>query len=261
MEKLRIRNSFINDWLGQCQLATKARWFGTPQEKELMDIGHKQNIRWGSYFEQLVFGSGVGGKIIELKPNELSSKILPRVKRQAREAREYLWKELGHPFIAAQVQLFGDIEVDGILIPCEGNIDGMFGTKGIPAVNVDTKLSGDASTTWGDYAWGKPESMNMGQMVMYKTLVKLNYSVDVRSIYYVADTKESERVEVIEPVFSEWYIDDYKQKIKKVYTEATQAINFNYWVPSNDYNKCKKCPLRSICPSAVKIPTVKIVEK
>lgn len=261
MEKLIIRNSMLNDWESMCQLAFRARWFGTDEEKAKMDIGHKQSIRWGSYFEQLVFGSGVGGKTIELTEKEIRSEAYPRVKRQAKEARNYLFKEIGMPFIKAQVQLFGSIEVQGQLIPCEGNIDGQFGNNKIPEVNVDTKYTGDTENTYGKYAWGKPEEMDMGQLVMYRELSYLNYGIMPRSIYYVADSKPAERVEVIEPVFSQGYIDWYKERLRDAYREISQAVNFNYWKPTAGYNECKQCPLRDSCPSAIKIPSIKIVEK
>lgn len=259
--KLIIRNSMLNDWEEMCPLAFKARWFGTEEQKKLMDIGHKQNIRWGSYFEQEIFGFGVGGKRIELNERELKSEHYKRVKRQAKEAREYLFKKFGVPFIKAQVQLFGTITVDGLDIPCEGNIDGQFGYNGKPEINLDTKYTADAENKFGKYSWGEPEKMDMGQMVMYKELSEINYRNVHRSIYYVADSSPRERVEVFEPQFSSYYIDHYKDRIKECFIGVGQALSFDYWVPKNSYNECKQCPLRLTCPSAILMPEIKIVDK
>lgn len=262
MTKLVIRNSMLKDWETLCPLAFRARWFGTESEKKLMDIGYKQNIRWGSYFEQLIFGSGVGGKIITLTDKEIKSTHFERVKSQAKEARRILFKSKDSiPFIKAQVQVFGNLEIEGHKIPCEGNIDGMFGRNKIPELNVDTKYTADTSNEWGAYAWGKPEEMDMGQLVMYKELTLITFGVHVRSQYYVADSTPQERVEMLEPQFSSYYINHYKYRVAKAYTEISQALNFNYWMPKNSYAECKQCPLRNVCPSAILMPEIKIIEK
>lgn len=259
--KLRIRNSMLSDWDNMCQLAFKARWFGTDEDKEKMDIGYKQSIRWGLFFEQLIFGSGMGGKTIELTEKEYGSVHYKRIKAQASEAREYLFKHLGVPFVASQVQLFAEIEVDGMIIPVEGNIDGAFGHDRKIDLIVDTKYTADTSNEYGNYSWGRPEDMDMGQLVMYKTLVLLNYGTLPEAMYYVADSTTEERVEVIRPDFSPSYVDWYNSRIKDAYIGINQAINFDHWVPKNGYNECKKCPFRDTCPSAIKQPTIKIIEK
>lgn len=251
----------LRDWESMCQLAFRARWFGTEEERQKMDIGHRQSIRWGVFFEQLIFGSGMGGKTIELTDKERSSVYYTRVKKQAEEARNYLLKNNPITHMGSQVQLFGEIDVGGFKIPCEGNIDGQFGRNKIPELNVDTKLTADADNEYGDYAWGRPDLMDMGQLVMYRELTFLNYGVWVQSMYYVADTTPSERVEVIKPEFTEDYIMWYKDRLREAYIGITQAVNFNYWKPSSGYNECKVCPLRGTCPKAVKVPEVQVIIK
>lgn len=270
----------LNDWEEMCQLAFKARWFGTPQEKDLMDIGHLPAIRWGSYFEQLVLGSGVGGKMIELTDSEKSSKELyPRVHRQAQVARDFLFRHITEgglklPLIEAQMQVKANMVIEGITVPVEGNIDAAFGFNKIPSLNLDTKYTGDASNTFGKYAWGKPETMDMGQLINYSELIYLNYGVMPRSMYYVADSTPKERVEIIEPVFSNYAREEYKWRLKEAYLKISYAVNWNVWVPTPDYNKCKNCPLNgaqwekqrkelglSKCPAAINIPQIKVIQK
>lgn len=263
-EIVRIRNSMIKDWYSLCQLAFKARWFGSEEEKKLMSLDHVQAIRWGSYFEQLVIGSGVGGKVIELSTKEVQAVYYERVKRQAKEARRILLQENNFHFLKGQVQLLGEVVVDGIKIPVEGNIDMMFSNSKhdpTPSLNIDLKSTADAENEFGDYAWGKPETMDMGQMVMYRELVLINYNVIPLSRYYVADLTKQERVEYLEPDFSEEYIYNYFSKVKDVFIGINKALNFDYWVPDNSYNTCKNCPLVKVCNKAVKTPSIKIVNK
>jgi len=259
----RIRNSMKNDWENMCGLAFKARWFGTPEEKELMDIGHKQNIRWGSLFEQFTLGSGVGGKVIEPTQKELTSEYYKRIKIQAEVARAYLFKQMGVPFIQAQVEMHADIEFEGYIIKTTGNADSLHGHNKIPSLIVDTKLPGDASNMYGDYAWGKPETMDMGQMVMYREQVKLIWKLEdyPETRYYVADITPSMRVEVIQPVFSDYYRWEYFSRLKTADIEIRQALTFGYFPNKASYNECKQCPLLKTCSKAIKVPEIKIIHK
>lgn len=263
MEKLRIRNSMLSDWEEMCHLAFRARWFGTAEERQLMDIGHLEAIKWGSYFEQLVLGSGVGGKIVELTDKMYRSDYYERTKRQAETAREFIFNRLGVPFIAAQVQMVVDIEIEGMTIPTEGNADALLGYSKVPSVILDTKFTGDTTNEYGKYAWGKPETMDMGQLVMYTEQAVRIYNLPSfpRSIYYVADRLKSERVEVIEPEFTQEYRQWYLWKLKEAYQEISQSYNFNYWTDKASYNNCRNCPLRDQCNKAVKVPEIKKIIK
>lgn len=265
MTDFRIRNSMLNDWREMCGLAFRARWFGTPEEKLLMDISDRPAIRWGLYFEQLVLGSGVGGKTIELTPKEYSSVFYKRVKSQAETARDFIFnylKSVGYPFWTAQYQLITDFEIDGIIVPYEGNADTMLGQPNKPSLILDTKFTGDTTNTWGKYAWGKPEQMDMGQLAGYTAASEKIFNIPRPSaMYYVADSKEEERVEPISVEFSNEYIEYYLYDLKTVYVEIKQSITFNYWPLKNSYNACSQCPLKNTCSSAIKIPEIKTVYK
>lgn len=229
-----------------------------------MDISDRAPIRWGSYFEQLVLGSGVGGKVIELTSTEYSSVYYKRVKRQAEIARDFIFNYLnkqGYPFWKAQVQLITDFNVDGMIIPYEGNADALLGLSNKPTLVLDTKLTGDTTNTWGKYAWGKPDDMDMGQLAGYSKAIAQIYGTIPRAMYYVADSKEEERVEPINVEFSNEYIDNYLWKLRLVYVDINQALSWNYWQPKPSYNECNKCPLKHTCDKAVKIPEIKTVHK
>lgn len=269
----RIRNSMLTDWEEMpCKLAFKARWFGTDEEKKLMDIGDRDSIIWGSYFEQLVLGSGVGGKTLDLvelgrknNKNYLGSVYYQRVKRQAAVAREFIFgylKSQGYPFWKAQVQLVCDFEIEGEIIPYEGNADALLGLPNQPTLVLDTKFTGDTTNTWGKYSWGNPEAMDMGQLVGYMEASKLIYGTEPKAMYYVADSKEAERVEPIYVEYSKEYIDWYMiGRLKPAYEEINHSRLWNYWQPAPSYNNCNSCPLKNICTKAVKIPEIKTIQK
>lgn len=262
----RIRNSMLTDWEEMpCKLAFKARWFGTDEEKKLMDIGDRPAIRWGSYFEQLVLGSGVGGKTIELTPKEFNSVYYERVKRQAAVAREFIFgylKSQGYPFWKAQVQLVCDFEIEGEIIPYEGNADALLGSPNQPTLVLDTKFTGDTTNTWGKYSWGNPEGMDMGQLVGYREASRLIYGTEPKAMYYVADSKEAERVEPIYVDYSQEYIDWYMiGRLKPAYKAILRSYNWGDWPAAPSYNNCNSCPLKNICTKAVKIPEIKTIQK
>lgn len=262
---IRIRNSMLNDFEEMCPLAFKARWFGTEEEKALMDIGNRDTIIWGSYFEQLALGSGVGGKIVTLSQAKETSILKERCHRQAKQARKFLFTELYHegqkvPLMRAQMQVQCDLEIDGVMIPVEGNIDAAFGWT-YPIINVDTKYTGNTTNTWGKYAWGKPETMDMGQLIMYSEISNVLFNYMPRSMYYVADSTPAERVEAIEPIFADESRYLYKQRVKHAHEKITYNVRWNVWIPTPEYNKCKQCPLINTCASAIKTPQIKIIYK
>lgn len=255
-----------------CGLAFRARWFGSDEEKALMDISDRESIIWGSYFEQLIFGSGVGGKTIDLadlgskhKKNYLGSVFYKRVKSQAETARGFIFEYLksqGYPFWTAQYQLITTFFIDGINVPYEGNADGMFGSPNKPTLILDTKSTADTTNTFGKYAWGKPEQMDMGQLAGYTKASEQIFQIKrPEAMYYVADLKEEERVEPIHVEFSDSYIDYYLYDLKESYIQIKQSLSFNYWPHKASYNNCSKCPIKNICTSAIKIPEIKTVYK
>lgn len=247
----------ISDWESMCKLAFKYRWFGTDEEREAFDIGDRKQIRWGIYFETLVFGSGLDGKTIELTKTEIESVYYDRVRRQAQIARQYLLVDMGIPLISAQTKFEHELEVDGVKIPVEMNADSLFGHGDKPELIVDTKLTGDTENTFGKWAWGAPEKMEMGQGIMYTEVVKAKFSLDqIRFKYYVADNSNKERTEIIEVHFQPFAIEEYKYGVLTVYKEVYQALLFNYFEPSPEYNKCRNCPAFNFCPHAIKTPQV-----
>lgn len=260
---IRIRNSMLSDWDSMCKLAFKARWFGTEEEKKAMDIGHLQAIRWGSYFEQLVLGTGVGGKIIELTEKENRSEYKDRVKEQASIARQFIFgtlKEMGYPFLKAQEQLITTFLIDGVEVHYEGNADALLG-RDQPELVLDTKLTGDTTNTFGKYAWGRPETMDMGQLVGYTEAVKQIYGKEPKAMYYVADISPKKRIEPIEVDFTDEYRYEYLWRLKEAYVEINQSVNFNHFPATASYNECSNCPLFKTCEKAVRVPEITTIVK
>lgn len=252
----------IPDWDTMCKRAFQYRWFGTEEERELFDIGHLPQIRWGIYFETLVFGSGLDGKTIELTQKEKESVYYKRVKDQAKVARDYLLVKMGIPLISAQTKIEHFLESEGYQVPVEMNADSIFGHGGIPSLIVDTKLTGDTENTFGKWAWGKPETMDMGQGIMYKEVVRSKLGLpDMRFKYYVADNSKAERTEIIEVNFSPWAIQEYSFAVLTAYREISQALIFGHFQASPEYNRCRQCPAFNICTSAIRVPQVTFLEK
>lgn len=252
----------IPDWETMCKKAFQFRWFGTAEERDLFDISDKEPVRWGVYFETLVFGSGLDGKTIELTDKEKKSVYYGRVKRQAEVARKFFFTDLGIPKIGFQQKIHTSFNIQGHEIPVEMNADAIFGHNGIPEIIYDTKLTGDLDNTFGKWAWGSPEKMDMGQGVMYSQAVKKFYGIpNVRFGYYVADSKDAEKVDVLEVRFSDYTIEEYMYRVFVTYYEIYQALTWGYFEASPEYNKCKECPAINICQSAIKTPKVRIIDK
>lgn len=261
-----MRSSMLRDYENiECALQYKARWFPeNDQERELMSLDNVQAIRWGQYFEQLVLGSGVDGKTITLRDDEIRSVHYKRIREQAETARKYIFRDLGLKFIASQLRLESSIEVDGVTFRIEGHIDGLSGDdNGVPKLVLDTKYTGDSKNEFGPYAWGNPENMDMIQMVTYEYLVRANYEgvTDLENMYYVADSKADTNVLVVTPVFSEVYISACFQRYKEAFLGTSQMLHFNKFPANPEFNRCKACPLKDICEYRANVPEKTIIYK
>lgn len=249
----------LGDWESMCHQAFRGRWFGTEEERKLLDISHLPQVRWGVYFETLVIGSGMGGATIELTDKELKSVFYGRVVRQAKVARDWLMKKFGGEIVGRQVTVYGSITIDGVTIPLEGNIDVEY-LLNLITIIIDLKLTGDLDNTYGKYCWGEPDKIDTGQLVMYGELIYQRDGVYPPTHYYVADNSGDEKSEILNIINSDEYKHQYWQRVKNAFIGISRSLKFG-WDNKASYNTCVSCPIKHLCPAAIKTPEMKTVYK
>lgn len=259
-EILYLSNSMLRDWESLCPIAFSKRWFGTDEEKALFSLDEVQVIRFGVFFETLCIGSGVNGKTVELTPKEKNSVYYERIKNQAKLCREYL-KAMDGKMVATQEYLKGSFVWLGQTIYICGNIDIRWRFSDGRGANIDLKSTGDTENTFGDYAWGKIEKMDISQMEQYSLLYFLNFGEWPESYYLVFDLSKAEKFVPIKVNISEWSIEEHKERVAKAYNEITECMMLDYWEPKNTYSNCKTCPLNQTCKYANKFPEIVQINK
>ena len=251
--KFYLSNSMLTDWNSMCPVEWKERWIDKNPAYELDSIA----IQLGNAFEQNVIGMSVGGKVTEPSPELKKNASYPRMLEQAKRCRRYL-KDLGGKIIGRQTYLFSEVQdVNGNTIYICGNLDILYEMPDGHRIIIDLKFTGDTENTWGDFAWGKPESMNLSQSIQYSLLHKCVYPQlpTPEFIYSVWDHKPAMRFLPLRVKISDQAFDDHIENLSMAYFEITDSMMFDTWTPTPSFDKCSQCKVP--CKYQVKYPEVK----
>lgn len=239
--KYYLSNSEMKDWETMCPLTWKARHID-----KVFDFESSEAMMWGSYFETLAIGSGVGGKVTEPTDKMLKSEYNNRVKLQASDCRRYL-KALGGKIISRQEYIFTSImDADGQVILVCGGLDILYGFPNTDKQNViiDLKFTGDNDNDFGPYQFGNPEKINAQQAVHYKILHKAKYGSDCGFEFWVFDKSPSVKQKRIGVDVSDITEAMHIDKVSRIYNEITMAMTMDDWGYKNTFENCRNCPVK-----------------
>lgn len=246
MEPLRISNTMLRDWEDLCPLVFKARWID-----KTLEWKETQPMRWGTYFETLAIGSGVGGKTVKLTSVEEKSVLNDRIKAQAKKCKQW-FKDRGGKVIAFQRYQNAEIvDSEGQTIPIMGGMDVEYlfnePEEGPKAGIIDLKFTGDNDSTFGKFAWGKPETMDMSQAIHYALIQQYHTGEYPRFEYWVFDGKPDLKAMMMNVNVADYTITEHIERVSKAYNEITMAIDFLGFLPRNTYKNCSTCPINKDC--------------
>lgn len=255
MEQLHISNSMLHDWEDLCPLIFQARWID-----KTLAWPETVPMRWGNIFETLAIGKGVQGKAAVPTEAEKKSINYERVKKQAQDCRDFL-KNRGGKVISYQKYEYAEVvDSQGQTIPIMGgfDIEYMFSEpdeepkRGV----IDLKLTGDTDNTFGKFAWGKPESMDVSQAIHYGLIQQYLYGDWPRFEYWVFDSSVAMKKTMINVNISDYMISEHIERVSRAYNEIITAIDFLGFQPVNTYSNCNKCPLRHECRHRRTMPEI-----
>lgn len=255
MEPLRISNTMLRDWEDLCPIQFEARWIS-----KTMEWKETQPMRWGTYFETLAIGSGVGGKTVKLSPTEEKSVLNDRIKLQAKKCKQWL-KDRGGKVIAFQrYQNAEVVDSAGQTIPIMGGMDieYMFNEpeEGPREGIIDLKFTGDNDSTFGKFAWGRPETMDYSQAYHYMMIKKHQTGILPKFEYWVFDGKPDGKAMMLEIEVDEYTILEHIERVSRAYNEIIMAIDFVGFQPRNTYQNCSTCPIALDCKHRRTMPEV-----
>lgn len=260
----RISNSKLHDWESMCPIAFKAKHIDKDPK---FQFEPSIEMEWGNYFETLVIGAGIGGRVFdfETSPHGKTMKTSvhrERVEEQAKACRRYL-RLLGGKMKSKQEYIQAEIEdFEGVVIPIEGTLDILYAFIDAKLRVIDLKFTGDTENDFGKFAWGHPEKMDLSQIIQYSLLVKLKYELEElpESQYWVFDKDADLKQKLINVTISQGALDAHIERLSEAYNAITMAMTFNDWPHKNTFENCSKCPLNETCKFARIMPEYYEVE-
>jgi hypothetical protein len=221
-----------------------------------------ESMMKGRYFETQCLGKTAYGQLDDL----------PRKKNGEKTA--------DHKRIDDAIMLFRKVARDRMLSLNEYNVqvelrmqlNSEFGLKGnldifpttfiednqLTVALIDLKLTMDITSEWGDFCWGKPQSLDTTQLICYSTLVRhlsnpyndfqnypdiiLDYADRglVRAFYWVFGYRK-EGFLPLEVVEDEMKMADFKESLRRTMSFINMYEKQNW--PKMPGKVCHKCPV------------------
>lgn len=243
--KFHISNSKMHDWETMCPIVWKAKHI----DKSIEFIP-TEDMEWGNYFETLVIGSSIGGKVFSFETSPHGAKMKnsifkERVEAQAKACRRYL-RSLGGRVVGKQEYIQGEvIDANGQVIPIDGTLDIRYQfASGVSGV-IDLKFTGDTENDFGKFAWGTPEKMDLSQSKHYGLLHQCKYGGNYPPVqYWVFDKGTEMKQKLIDVIVEEFAKIDHIDRLSRAYNEIVECIALDEWLPKNTFDNCRVCPVK-----------------
>ena len=217
----------------------------------------------GLYFETLVFGSTAGDDTLE----ELEKKLpktsagkqpieVTRMKLQAERVRSALYNPddpdyLGYTIKNTQSTLYWEDRAKCIIDFDAVNENGDW-------CLFDLKLTKDLSNTYGPYAWGNVENMDLVQQIICQQAWEQEYGMELaENNILVVDYSPSTRIKLIKLNVMPYSVDITRDRIDTAYDVLSHYMENGFPVdPSKE--ECSECQLD--CGFRYKEPSIVTIE-
>jgi len=255
-----------------------------PESPEQLEV-----YEGGNYFEYLVLGRNRdGGATIDMKRKKLTKDQIKENLRREAESKQLLLgeKSVKQERIELQAKMFPQLcskyqvniikEVNTQIFVKKKIRDNLFleltmdvfpttilTSQGIRLAIMDTKLSGDINSTFGDYQWGDPSRIDYIQAMTYTygvrdidfnlnphlegiltpSILKMIQDRDFVFVYWIFDTNANKLGHKFVPFYpSITHETSLLEKIRRTEQAIIEMAN-NGWKKEPKYKLCKKCPV------------------
>ncbi len=202
----------------------------------------------GVFFETLCLGSGAkGNSVTDLPRLKTGNKSLTqkRIESQAieftKDVAELRLEINSYTTQQTFVKVWRGLEKFGVIVIFTGDLDILspITYKGVeyPLANIDLKLSGDLTSTWGAFAWGAVETMDHTQAYAYTWLTNLIF------FYMVYDYKPAMSKKIFKVNTDATIMGEFFEGLRKGTAEYIRAEK-DGWKKDNTLGKCKKCNVK-----------------
>ncbi|MBN2617239.1 MAG: hypothetical protein JXR64_02880 [Spirochaetales bacterium] len=220
-------------------------------KKEVIDNDYEYStepMNNGVFFETLCIGSGAKGNSITDLPRLRTGKKSIKQKRIESQVIEFN-KDV--KFYGIEInnyttqktfcKVWRGLEKYNIIVIFTGDIDILspINYKGIhyPLATIDLKLSQDLKTTWGDFSWGDPKSMDHAQAYSYSWITNLVF------FYMVYDYKPNMNKKMFKVNTDKVIMGEFFESVRKATAEYIRA-EVSGWKKDNTLGLCTNCRVK-----------------
>jgi hypothetical protein len=208
----------------------------------------------GLYFESLLYGNTDTGVYFEMERNKNGSKseAQQRVEAQAFRVKNQLQEEFAMDFHGPREQI--TIEFENPRYVFRASLDMLTSMRihtgeVLPNVILDFKITQSILSSFGDFAWGQPHTMDHTQAFAYSWAYRMKYGHYVPFYYLVMDLSPAKLYKFVGGYVDKTSIAEFKESLRKTIARIEYYDGLDQWptVPSHD--NCKGCPLQKSCPA------------
>jgi hypothetical protein len=219
-------------------------------KKESIDGDYRKPtdaMKNGIFFETLCIGSGAKGDAIKDLPRLLNGKkssAQKRIESQViefnKDVKEYKMEINSYTTQQSFVKVWRGLEKFNVIVIFTGDLDILspFSYKGAdyPLSNIDLKLTGDLTSTFGPFSWGNVETMDHSQAYAYTWLTNLMF------FYMVYDFKPQMNKKIFKVNTDNNIMREFFENIRKATAEYIRAEK-DGWKKDPSLGICAKCPV------------------
>jgi len=253
-----ITQSMIKDWkTTPCPIHFREKWIN-----KTIPWRESEPMLWGKWFEFQAIGGtahmdeeGVPKLTEKMEKSVFYTRALEQVKMWHK-----IVKECGIENIIAQEYLEAEIvfEYNSMKLPVKiGGTTDLSCTMDGKAAIIDIKLTGNVKNTYGDFAWGAPETMNMIQPVHYTLLKKIQTGIDYDFYFLVFDISAAMGVKFYKTEIKPERYEYHEKDVFAVWNEIYYAMKHGF-EPTPKFEICRDCPVK--CEFEQTIPQIEIIE-
>lgn len=210
-------------------------------------------MRRGLFFETLFYGATDTGEIVTMQRTSKGAKSEAelRVEWHVRNLKEKVAVEMSMDFHKPREVIIAKLSDRYDFVAALDMVSSMRMADGslAPEAIIDFKTSESILSTYGDYAWGAPASMDHLQAYAYTWAYKAKYGRHVPFFYYVMDVSPKKGYKFVGGKVDGAGLAEFKERVRKTVATIEHYEAIGEWPEIPSYENCGNCPLKSICKS------------
>ncbi len=205
----------------------------------------------GLYFETLVYGMTDQGEVVEMERNAngTKSEAQQRVEYHAFRVKGALRTEFQMNFIRPREVIELQITPRYTFKASFDMVSSMRIQTGevVDEAIIDWKITDSILSTFGDFAWGAPHTMDHVQAQSYSWAYMQRYKKQAPFFYYVMDLSTQKLAKFVGGYVSKTDIAEFNERLRRTIATIEDNEAKNEWSINPSQDNCRGCPLKSSC--------------